>query len=830
MNPIEALKRVRNEVGISSIFPITHFNTASVFETKAGLLGSVISVAGTSFITEEPHTLNALSHSLHQAILGLGEQFMCYVTVHRKKEKATLEGTFSSALAQRINDKYHARFKNKSLYKNHLYLTVLLKGDTSNWFAKGMGWMKRLADIGSSEAKALSRVEHLKTLTNATNQLMSSLKKFTPKLLGEQDEQLGYSELFEFLSLIPNGGDALQFQQPNHCPAIAHSIPQTFIDTALYPEGNLGQYLCSKQVLFGEYIQFQGAASADTRFAAMLSLKQYGRNSSSLLLDPLLSLDCEFITTHTFAAISLEAALRAIDLQRSKLISSADKGESQIEELKKLEDALARGLAQMGHHHNSLMMIAPSIKHLERAINQTVTIYSHVDAVVVKESPSLGAEPAFAAQIPGNQSYIARASLITSFNFVDFCSLHNYQTGFRDGNKLGEAVTLLETPSKTPVWFNYHGKGSKTNPSNGHTLVLGSSDAGKTTFVSFMDSQMGRYNGRSIFLDRDQASKIYILASGNSSYTVIAPENQHNIRMNPLQLPDTPENRTFVKTWFASLIKQSGEVDLPADIAGQINECINYNFDHLDKPYRRLSHLVKILPLDFPRWPELHQWLKGDDLRADGEYAWLFDNEEDVLELGFERVGFDITYLTDNVSTLISTPVYLYLLHRIHQSLDGQLTTINIDEAFAVFDSPFWIEALKKDIPTIRKMNGHFVFMTQSPQTIIDSVISPTILNNLMTMIIFPNSEACHTTYTRHLKLSETQYHMVKTSTPESRVFLYKQKNEVILCKLDLSALEEEIRILSGNKESVALMDALRAEVGDEPEQWLPLFLERSAA
>lgn len=523
-------------------------------------------------------------------------------------------------------------------------------------------------------------------------------------------------------------------------------------------------------------------------------------------------------------------AQKEIERKRSQLINAEDKSETQIAQLKNLEDSLASGRVLLGHHHNTLMLLAPTIKLLEKAIHNTVKVYAHVGAAVVKENSGFGAEPAYFAQIPGNHSKIARASLITSRNFVEFCALHNYQTGFRDGNKLGEAVTLLETPSKTPVWFNFHGKGSKTNPSNGHTLILGGSDAGKTTTASFLDSQMSRYNGRSLFLDRDEASKIYILASGNSSYTVISPSNQGNIRMNPLQLEDTPENRTFAKIWLASLVKQPNEGDLPADIAEQINECINYNFEHLEKSYRRLTHLVKILPNNFQRWPELRRWIKGNEHFSDGEYSWIFDNEDDVLELGFDKVGFDITYLTDEVSTLISTPVYLYLLHRIRQSLDGRLTSIFIDEAFAVFNSHFWIEALKNLIPTIRKMNAHFVFMTQSPQTIIESVISVTILNNVMTFILFPNPEACHITYTKHLKLSETQYHTILTTPPESRHFLYKQKNEVILCKLDLSALADEIRILSGNKQSVRLMDSIRAEVGENPEHWLPVFLERSAA
>ncbi|WP_237759162.1 hypothetical protein [Legionella erythra] len=60
-------------------------------------------------------------------------------------------------------------------------------------------------------------------------------------------------------------------------------------------------------------------------------------------------------------------------------------------------------------------------------------------------------------------------------------------------------------------------------------------------------------------------------------------------------------------------------------------------------------------------------------------------------------------------------------------------------------------------------------------------------------------------------------------------MFLYKQGHESLLCKLDLSDLRDEIRVFSGNQKSVALCDAIIAEVGSKPEQWLPVFLERSA-
>lgn len=827
MSLVNTLKKARDEACLSTLFPITHLNSPTIFESKEGLLGSVIKLQGVPFVTEGASQLNALSHMLHAALSSIDERFICYVTTSRKKESSELPGEFSSPFAKCINDKYHARFKHRALYQNSLYLTIVLKGDTSTYTAKSIEWCKRILDVGSVESQRLRRLDNINTLTSKTDQLLSSLSKFKPTCLGDNDEQLGYSELIEFLSLIPNAGEAIKFRNPVHLSAISKSIPQTYLDEALYPEGHLGHYIGAHQILFGEYIQFQGATKHNIQFGTILSVKKYGQESASIILDPLLSLDCEFISTHSFAPIPRDAALKTINLKRNKLKSAKDAGVSQITALHSLEDKIASELALLGHHHNTLMLIAPSIKQLEKAINEAVKAYAHSGFVVIKES--LGLEPAFWAQIPGNHAFIARASLITSHNFVDFCALHNYQTGFKDKNHLRSAVTLLETPSKTPVWFNYHGQSSPTNPAKGHAVIFGGNNAGKTTLVSFMDAQMGRYQGKSFFLDRDAASRIYILASGNSSYTVIHPKFKDNLRMNPLQLSDTLDNRSFVKTWVAELIKRASENDIPSTVAEQINECVDYSFDHLEKSYRTLTNLAKCLPIDFQRWPELRRWLKGNDSFGEGEFAWIFDNDEDALELGFDKVGFDITYLMDEVSPLISTPVYLYLVHRMRQCLDGRLTSFIIDEAFQVFNSPFWVKLLRDWLPTIRKKNGHFVFMTQSPQTVIDSEISPVILDNIATMVLFPNSLACRTIYIDHLKLTEAEYQTLIQNTPESRLFLYKQGQEAILCKLDLSQLSDEIRVLSGNEKSVRLLDEILKEVGDDPETWLPVFLERSA-
>ncbi|WP_373443247.1 hypothetical protein ABXK18_00030 [Legionella pneumophila 130b] len=57
--------------------------------------------------------------------------------------------------------------------------------------------------------------------------------------------------------MVVNAGQTASFKHPVYSPPIANSIPQTFKQEAKYPEGHLGQYLSSCQLLFGECIQFQ---------------------------------------------------------------------------------------------------------------------------------------------------------------------------------------------------------------------------------------------------------------------------------------------------------------------------------------------------------------------------------------------------------------------------------------------------------------------------------------------------------------------------------------------------------------------------------------------
>jgi len=660
-----SIKIAHQEIGVSKHVPITHFNTPTILESHNGALFSVIKCMGVPFDTEKTDTINHDQHTWHRALSALDARFGVIGTLHRKKESTDLGGTFNNDFARKVNRAYMQQFQNSAMYRNDLYLVVIYKGLTTG----KTGWLtqafKKAQGHYIKAARRARRDADIAQLNQAVSQLLTSLSAFKPQLLGAADQNLGHSALLSYLSLFLNGGQALRLQSmASHAP-IDSSFKKTKKAHAYYPQGNIAQYLSAKRIFFGDYIQFQGAQSEDRRFGALVTVKRYGPESASIMLDPLLQLDCEFISTNSFFIESKAQADKNIDRHTHKMQHADDPATSQIDALSVARDLLASDQMVMGYHHNTLMLLSDSIAHLEQQVAKSITCYMNAGIVAVREI--LGQEAAFWAQVPTNVKYIARSSLISSQNFVDFFPLHNYRTGFKDGNHLGGALTLIETPARTPLWFNLHAKGPKDNPAPGHTTIIGGNGSGKTVAMCFLDAQLNRYGGQSFLFDRNRGAEIYIRASGGY-YCVLSPNHARDICFNPLQLADTPSNRAFCKIWLVQLVKKEEEGDVDEGVVDQLSHCVDYAYDQLAPEHRNLSHATKMLPIDFPRWTRLKRWLKGDNTRADGEYAYLFDHDKDALSMQ-TKMGFDMTHFLDHEPPNVLAAVTMYLFHRLEETL-----------------------------------------------------------------------------------------------------------------------------------------------------------------
>lgn len=212
---------------------------------------------------------------------------------------------------------------------------------------------------------------------------------------------------------------------------------------------------------------------------------------------------------------------------------------------------------------------------------------------------------------------------------------------------------------------------------------------------------------------------------------------------------------------------------------------------------------------------------------SDGSHSNLFDNPEDVIDFESSNVfGIDMTEILKDKASL--SPTLLYLFHRIQNSLDGNPTMIVLDEAWALIDNPVFAPKIKDWLKVLRKLNTFVVFATQSVEDASKSEISDTLVQQTATQIFLPNLKATPI-YREVFMLSEREFLLVKTTDPATRFFLVKQNNDGVIARIDLSGMDEIIRVLSGRVDTVLIMDEVIKEVGDNPDDWLPLFFQRTA-
>ena len=103
-------------------------------------------------------------------------------------------------------------------------------------------------------------------------------------------------------------------------------------------------------------------------------------------------------------------------------------------------------------------------------------------------------------------------------------------------------------------------------------------------------------------------------------------------------------------------------------------------------------------------------------------------------------------------------------------------------------------------------------------------------MQQVATEVYLPNPKADHDEYVNRFKVSEAEFELIRNFSEDSRLFLLKQGHQSAVGRFDLTGLEDELAVLAGSTDNIALLDEILAEVGDDPALWLPLFHQRRQA
>jgi type IV secretion system protein VirB4 len=783
-----------------------------VVRTEAGDYVQVFRLDGASFETADDEVLNNWHERLNVLWRNIAAPNVAlWMHVIRRRERVR-SGKDNDArteeFAERLAGRYQARLSTETLMVNELYLSVAYRpiaGAAPNLVA-------RLLSGKAGEHRLAEHTDALDACEKLAQTVGSSLARYDPERLGvyESSGRL-YSRVLEFFGQLVN--------------ADLSPVP--------LPTAPLDEVLATTRIIFGsETIEYR--LPTQTRFGAILGIKEYASPTTVGMYNVLLSAPFEFVLTQSFAFLTKTAGQGLLQRQYNQMANAGDFAVSQAEQLKDALDDLTSNDFVMGDHHFTLQVLTPLVDRQTgnsneqrlKSLNDDVALARAIlaDTGMTTAREDLALEAAFWAQLPACFPMRPRKAPITSRNFCAMAPLHNFPAGRPTGNHWGDALALLVTSARSPYYFSLHASdphdpdgGSRKD--TGHTFICGPTGSGKSVLIGFLVTLLARQGVTQVIFDKDRGLDILTRALGG---TYLPLRNGVPTGFNPLQLPPTAETIEFLKVWLRALVR--GTVPLTIREEGDLDAALMGTLA-LDASARRLSRLIEFT--DATRSEGIHMRLARWCESTQGHYAWVFDNAADSLVGQLAKAslfGVDVTEFLDNALT--RAPVTLYLFHVIRQLLDGRKFVCWMDEFWKLLSDPSF-EGFAKDGPkTWRKLNGVMCLATQSASDVLDSSISRTIIEQTPTKILFPNPDANAAEYIEGFGLSEREFKLIKEQIePGSRRFLIKQGHYSVVCQLDLKGFDAELKVISGRASTVEELQRLIARTGPDPGQWLPSFL-----
>jgi type IV secretion/conjugal transfer VirB4 family ATPase len=549
--------------------------------------------------------------------------------------------------------------------------------------------------------------------------------------------------------------------------------------------------------------------------------------------------DYEYVLTQSFSFMAKRQGKDFLERQMKQLMNTEDGSTTQIEQMRVAIDQLIQGEFAMGEYHYSLLIFGESVEKVRRNTTSAMAIIQ--DRGFLAALVATATDAAFYAQLPCNWLYRPRIAGLNSKNFACLASFHNFTAGKRDGNPWGDAVTLFKTPSGQPLYFNFHySKGDEDNFDKkllGNTRVIGQSGVGKTAFLTtlLVQSQKFKRNApmgyTTVYFDKDEGAKICIKAIGGKYLSI---KSGKPTGFQPMQLEPTEENILFLDRLVRVLVSR-GHKELTTADEERISHAVR-TVMRMPRPLRRLSTVLQNITEGTDKEDRensiakrLARWCYDDGRGKQGQFAWVLDCPSDEIDFTtHSNYGFDGTDFLDNAD--VRTPISMYLLHRMESIIDGRRFIYFMDEAWKWVDDEAFSKFAGDKQSTIRKENGLGVFATQMPKSLLKSKIASSLVEQVATEIYLPNPKADFADYTGGFKCTVAEFEIIKNLSEDSRMFLIKQGHNSMVGQLDLAGFYDEIAVLSGSSDNNELVDEIISEVGDNPDDWLPVFHERRKA
>lgn len=782
---------------LSEKIPFSHHVTDNIIATKQGEYIATLKLGGRASVSEDYATVERWIYEINHAIKGLcNENFAIYTYLDRRKTAEYQEKEFNNFFSAELDKFYSKKFNKDSLLINEIYISFVFSpflGLEKNVHRKALKKMS----VAERLEEQKTYIEELEKVTFAMYELFKA-KKYQPVLLGkyEKDSFIYCSQVEFFHYVITREKVRIPVRQ-----------------------NTIADYIGNHRILFspqGEFAEIR-LNNGERHFFGMLDIKEYPENTVAGHINTLMKSNFEFMLCQSFVCIRNAVSKGFLKQQHKFLRDSDDMAMSQMDDLVHAMDDLDSGRFIMGHHYLSLQVFGKDIAQTQKNLNLAYNTLTDLHFVLTRCDLSL--EGAFLGMLPTNYKYLPRPAVITSYNFLCFNSFHNEATGKPNNNPWGSAVLPLKSLSGSPIYFNFHAtplhENSLGKKALANTGVFGQSGAGKTVFLAMTLAYLNdtTKNARQVIFDKDKGMAVYVQAVDGRYYTI---ERNKPTGFNPLQVEDSG----FIKQFIKSLLVNDGigynHYD-DEDVSKAIKLLLLQDVED-----RNLSIFVQGLNASFMAEDEnsrpsvkarLAKWLRG------AEYGYLFDNNHDTMELERCRVyGFDVGEFIEDDN--IRDPIMTYLLYRTKSMINGEPFVYVFDEFWKMLYAEAFQNLIKDELKTIRKKNGFCYFLTQEPNDVLSHPLAPTLITQLATLVLLENGKASAEHYIDGLKLTESEFSLIKAIPESSRQMVVKNAGiaGASICSLDLGGKgsSDMMAVLSGTPDNALLVDRIKEKIAKD--------------